>query len=83
MAKTPPPIEVEAEWYDAELEAAAKAREGMEWQEWERQMIRHYAARKVGANLLSQRLNARRDAQGLQPRTLSSVRCAITRFKDE
>ena len=82
MAKTPRAIEVKPEWFDEELEAAAKTRETMGWQEWEKQMICHYSARGVGGGLLAQALNARRAKDGLPARTVSSVRNAITRFTD-
>jgi len=82
MGKTPRAIEVKPEWFDEELEAAAKTRETMGWQEWEREMVKHYSARGVGGGLLAKALNARREKGGLPARTVSSVRNAIDRFRD-
>lgn len=82
MGKKPKAIEVKPEWFDEELEAAAKAREATEWQEWEKQMVIHYSGRRVGGILLAKALNARRAKDGLPPRTVSCVRSAISRFAE-
>lgn len=74
-------IKVKPEWFDEELEAAAKVAEGKVWQQWEREMIRRYSARGVGGGPLAARINARRAESGLSPRTVGSVRCAVIRYK--